>query len=276
MAFTFNFVTPVQIRHAALATMAVILTYDGLVIAPSRLHGEMLPFAIFVTAISIFSLTTRWRLENAERQEFKSREALVAANRRLQTLTEKLAAQANTDPLTGIANRRRLQQLLDETWAEAITRGHWIGIALADIDHFKTLNDACGHEDGDLCLQRVADRLQAIVTRKGGHLARYGGEEFVAIVLFADPDAIVTLGEELRSGIEALHIPNPGLAENAHMTISVGASSMIPTETTKPTILLRAADRALYEAKHRGRNTVVGLAAVSHAEDLMTADLRRA
>ncbi|TPW30343.1 GGDEF domain-containing protein [Pararhizobium mangrovi] len=256
IAFTFNFVAPLRFRHAVLTTLAVLLVYDVHLFAVSSV--EMQPTAIFVTVIALFSLITRWRLERAERNEFLGRRAQAKLNGELVDLTERLTELASTDPLTGLANRRRLQDVLRESWEEAERNGEWVGAAIADIDHFKRFNDAVGHFDGDECLKTVASRLAAVASRAGGTIARFGGEEFAILAPDADPDAILRFGEELRHAVDQSAIPHPGLGENRHVTVSVGVSSTIPIRDIDAGDVLRAADAALYEAKQRGRDMVVG------------------
>jgi len=258
IAFTFNFVMPLRFKHAAWTTLAVLLVYNTQIVLAARLNVEMQPTAVFVTIITLFSLYTRWRLEKAERSEFISRNTQAQLNHELQALTKHLAILATTDPLTGLPNRRQLQDVLDKYWSHAERNGEWIGAAIADIDHFKLVNDAVGHLEGDVCLKSMADRLENVAVRAGGSVARFGGEEFVVLAPGTDPDAILRMGEEMRSEINRVPILHPGLPDGAHVTISVGVSSTIPSARVGSVDLLRAADTALYEAKARGRNTVVG------------------
>ncbi len=167
---------------------------------------------------------------------------LAAANGRLEELSLR-------DELTGIANRRRLQQALAEEWSH--TR-QAISFLLLDLDFFKRLNDSHGHLAGDLALQAVAGFLAKAVRTHGGLAARYGGEEFAVLLPGLDLDAALQVGERLRAGIEALAIPNDG----AVLTGSVGAAVLLPALDRTPEALIEAADLALYRAKAGGRNRV--------------------
>jgi diguanylate cyclase (GGDEF)-like protein len=170
---------------------------------------------------------------------------LAAANARLEELSLR-------DELTGIANRRRLQQALAEEWSH--TRQS-IAFLLLDLDYFKRLNDTQGHLAGDLCLQSVAGFVAEEVRPHGGLAARYGGEELAVLLPGLGLDRALQVAERLRAGIEALAIPNAG-APLGHLTASVGAAAMLPDVGATPDGLIEAADLALYQAKAEGRNRV--------------------
>jgi diguanylate cyclase (GGDEF)-like protein len=166
---------------------------------------------------------------------------LAAANGRLEELSLR-------DELTGIANRRRLQQALAEEWGH--TRQS-IAFLLLDLDFFKRLNDTHGHLAGDLCLQSVAGLVAEAVRPHGGLAARYGGEEIAVLLPGLGLDRALQVAERLRAGIEALAIPNLG-----RLTASVGAAAMLPGAGQSPGGLIEAADLALYQAKAEGKNRV--------------------
>jgi diguanylate cyclase (GGDEF)-like protein len=171
----------------------------------------------------------------------------------LRTANDKLAALSVTDELTGLPNRRRFTDVLDETWTGEHPDGRRVAVAMIDIDHFKRFNDRYGHPAGDACLRRVAQAMQA-TTRGSDTICRYGGEEFVMILPDTDVDRAVAVGERVRAAVAALAIPhsdNPG----GVVSISVGVAAAAPAGTTAAE-LLAAADGALYEAKGAGRNRV--------------------
>lgn len=170
---------------------------------------------------------------------------LAAANARLEELSLR-------DELTGIANRRRLQQALAEEWSH--TRQS-IAFLLLDLDFFKRLNDSHGHLAGDLCLQTVAGFVAEAVRPHGGLAARYGGEEIAVLLPGLGLDRALQVAERLRAGIEALAIPNAG-APLGRLTASVGAAAILPAADQTPGGLIEAADLALYQAKEEGRNRV--------------------
>ncbi len=159
-----------------------------------------------------------------------------------------------TDPLTGLANRRRLQDILDVEWRRAQRSAQPIALAMIDIDHFKLYNDYYGHAAGDTCLQRVAAELRHS-TRDFDLVARFGGEEFAVVMPGTDNDAAITLAERVRVAIATLGIANPSAAERI-VTISVGVGTIVPSPGTAPESLVETADAELYRAKRGGRNRV--------------------
>jgi diguanylate cyclase (GGDEF)-like protein len=170
---------------------------------------------------------------------------LAGANGRLEELSRR-------DELTGIANRRRLQQALAEEWTH--TRQS-IAFLLLDLDYFKRLNDTHGHLAGDLALQSAAGFVAEAARPHGGLAARYGGEELAVLLPGLGLDRAVQVAEQLRAGIEALAIPNRD-APLGHLTTSVGVAAMLPGLDQTLEGLIEAADLALYQAKDEGRNRV--------------------
>lgn len=166
-----------------------------------------------------------------------------------------LRQQVDLDSLTGLANRRCFDRTLAEAWMKGCADGTPIGLIMIDIDHFKLFNDHYGHQGGDDCLRRVARHAQPGI-RDTDLLARYGGEEFAAILPGATPSTTQAIAERMRAAISALQIPHEGVGPGAHVSISLGGVSLIPSESGQPASLVEAADRCLYAAKHAGRNRV--------------------
>ena len=162
---------------------------------------------------------------------------------------------ATSDELTGLANRRRLNEVLAVETARAQRSGHALGLAMIDIDQFKDYNDHYGHQAGDDCLKQVALAIAGAAQRAGDLAARYGGEEFVLILPDADANAARRVAEGLRQSIEALglhHVRSP----SGRVTVSIGVAALASGGPTDPESLLHAADTALYRAKNEGRNQV--------------------
>ena len=158
---------------------------------------------------------------------------------------------ASTDPLTGLANRRALDQWLREAQA-GLEQGGSLVVLLHDMDHFKSINDGFGHDVGDAVLKRVAGLLQANC-RPGDLAVRYGGEEFLLALIGVDPHGAVDIAERLRSSIERHDWPS--IVPALRVTVSIGVAAA--GETSDPASLLTLADRRLYAAKHGGRNRVI-------------------
>jgi diguanylate cyclase (GGDEF)-like protein len=175
--------------------------------------------------------------------------ALEDANRRLTELSHR-------DPLTGVANRRRFEEVLETEWRRAFRSGSPLSVLMADVDYFKLYNDTHGHPEGDACLRGVAAAFQSGLKRASDLLARYGGEEFIVLLPDTALDRAAALAEDLRAGVQALGIPHPGAPAAPVVTVSLGVAACRPAEGGAPTDLVAAADRALYLAKERGRNRV--------------------
>lgn len=175
---------------------------------------------------------------------------LEKTNKELQRLT-------SLDGLTGIANRRRFDEYLDQEWMRAARGNKVVSLILIDIDHFKTYNDNYGHQGGDDVLRRVAQAIDQGTNRPGDLAARYGGEEFAIILPDTDPDGAEIVAEKIRQAVEKLGIHHAHSSAADYVTISMGVASIIPREGILPSMLIVAADEALYEAKHTGRNRFV-------------------
>ncbi|MDY0963926.1 diguanylate cyclase [Massilia sp. CFBP9026] len=164
---------------------------------------------------------------------------------------------ALVDPLTRIANRRHFDAFLDKEWQRAIRSGQPLSLIVLDVDHFKGYNDSLGHAAGDACLQAIAEALQSHAMRPTDLAARYGGEEFVVLLADTGSSAAARLGESIRAHIERLAIPNPRSEGSGVVTVSVGVACIVPTLFDDIRSFFISADRAMYEAKARGRNQVV-------------------
>ncbi|MGM0517280.1 MAG: transporter substrate-binding domain-containing diguanylate cyclase [Pseudomonadota bacterium] len=153
------------------------------------------------------------------------------------------------DKLTGVYNRHRLDQVLEDETRKAERYGDTFGVILLDIDHFKQINDRFGHRSGDIVLREFVDVLRELC-RRSDILGRWGGEEFLIIAPHADRTTLLTLAEKLRTAIEARRF-----SEAEHVTTSIGAS--VYREHDNTDTLIKRADDALYEAKRAGRDRVV-------------------
>ena len=164
---------------------------------------------------------------------------------------------ALVDPLTRIANRRHFDAFLDKEWQRAIRSSQPLSLIVLDVDHFKGYNDSLGHAAGDACLQAIAEALQSHAMRPTDLAARYGGEEFVVLLADTGNVAAARIGEAVRAHVERLAIPNPRATGYGIVTVSIGVSTSVPTLFDDIRSFFISADRAMYEAKARGRNQVV-------------------
>lgn len=171
-------------------------------------------------------------------------------------LEDKLRALAVTDGLTGLMNRRRLDEVLGEEWARARRQGTPVSLLMVDIDHFKPFNDHYGHPEGDRVLARVGQLLRGQVQRPGDVVARYGGEEFSLVLPFTDEEGAMTIARRVREAVAGAAIPHTASPQGPLLTLSVGVATGRPGRDQPASALLDAADRALYAAKQAGRDTI--------------------
>ena len=161
-----------------------------------------------------------------------------------------------TDGLTGIANRRRFDEVLALEWSRASRTGQPLALAMLDIDWFKPYNDHYGHQAGDACLQRVAQVISSSICRGTDLVARYGGEEFVFIAPATNAEAALSLAERLCEEFRAIALPHEHSSYGC-VTVSIGVASMIPEVDQNSNALIQAADQAMYRAKASGRNMAI-------------------
>ena len=184
---------------------------------------------------------------------------LARVVRELELANRKLEQLSMSDGLTGIANRRSFDQRLTEEWQRHAQSEESLALLLVDVDCFKALNDACGHVFDDECLRELARLCAEIVDGTQAHVSRYGGEEFVLLLPGCDLDEAQRLGVDLCRRIEALAIGHPASIVASHITVSIGVSAAHPDPRQPSECLIAVADRALYAAKAKGRNGVVGM-----------------
>lgn len=164
---------------------------------------------------------------------------------------------SQTDPLTQVANRRRFDDAYGIEWRRAARSGSLLAVAILDVDDFKRYNDSNGHQAGDTCLRRVGEVLNRCVSRAGELVARYGGEEFAIILPNLDRRAAQNVAESVRKSVEALHIPRASFDPDHFVTVSIGVTARQVCHDECKDALLGEADKALYQAKASGKNTVL-------------------
>jgi len=231
----------------------------------SQVAGPIQTATLLASIVTLMLLASGMTLMNQERAEHdlaQNREVLKQQNLALQNYAaeleaanQKLAALSITDGLTGLANRRRFDEVLAVESARAQRTGQLLAILMIDIDWFKKYNDHYGHQAGDVCLSRVASVLKGSARRPSDLVARYGGEEFTVITTDTDVDKAGKLADALCRAVAALEIPH---AQSLHgkITISIGFAADVPDQENGGEALLKRADAALYQAKDAGRNQV--------------------
>ena len=162
---------------------------------------------------------------------------------------------ASIDGLTGLANRRCLDETMDREWRRAMRDRTPISILMLDVDHFKRYNDLYGHLEGDACLRQVADCARTIVHRPADLLARYGGEEFVVVLPNTESAGALALAEQIRVAVANMALGHVGNSLQ-RVTVSIGCATQSPQRDSTSDLLFTAADQALYQAKSAGRNRI--------------------
>lgn len=191
----------------------------------------------------------------------KSNVELEAINinleKKVEERTRQLEALSNQDGLTGIANRRKLDEYLRHEFDLAARNAFSLSLIILDIDFFKHFNDTYGHPAGDDCLKKVAQALSDSLHRSSDFAARYGGEEFVAILSNSSHEAACTIGERIRANIQRLEIPHEASSVAQRVTVSLGICTLDNCKTTSLHDFIILADELLYKAKKNGRNRIV-------------------
>lgn len=200
-----------------------------------------------------------WRGRNRGRELTRT---LVERNEELQAARTEAARLSSLDGLTQLATQQYFLEFLENEWRRSLREVTPVSLIMIDLDHFKAYNDQLGHEAGDDCLKRVAGAARATVGRPGDVVARYGGEEFVVVLGRTHSAGAATLATKLHAAVEALKLPHPASPVGNHVTISLGVATAVPSRgaTWQEIELIAAAERALADAKHKGRNRI------SHAE----------
>ncbi|WP_199339082.1 MULTISPECIES: diguanylate cyclase domain-containing protein [Nostoc] len=174
----------------------------------------------------------------------------------MQATNEELKRLVNLDPLTQIANRRRFDECFYVEWRRLKRDRLPLSLILLDIDFFKRYNDTYGHLMGDDCLRRVASALKSVVQRPADLVARYGGEEFVVILPNTRHQGAIYIAQKILEAVRNLAIPHAKSSISNYVTVSIGFVSIVPNSKLSPEHLIEAADKALYTAKHQGRDRI--------------------
>lgn len=189
--------------------------------------------------------------DSVDANSAKLRRRLVEAKKLRQ-----LSAEANIDELTGLNNRREFEKLYHRLWRICSRKKLSLSIIMIDVDHFKRFNDSLGHLQGDYCLSKVAENISHSVQRSSDIVARYGGEEFVVALFDAGLEQSRLVAEKIRTAVEAAGLSHPENPDGSCVTVTLGVCITDPHPDTSPTTAIDLADKALYDAKKRGRNQV--------------------
>ncbi|MDC0834510.1 Adenylate cyclase [Geitlerinema sp. FC II] len=209
----------------------------------------------------------RTALFSTETVDLRGQECLLAilhditerkrAEAALETANRQLHHIATSDSLTQIANRRRFDEYLNHEWQRMARERQPLSLILCDVDDFKRFNDTYGHPTGDVCLKQIAQAMRRSVKRPADLVARYGGEEFAVVLPNTHANGALKVARAIREEVWKLAIPHATSRVSDRVTLSLGVATQIPVFARLPELLVAASDRALYEAKARGRNCAV-------------------
>jgi diguanylate cyclase (GGDEF)-like protein len=244
-----NTIQRLPFRHALFVSTTISVAYVAAIAGSDHMPGPAAFVAVAMLAACAYTtLASNYYHERDARRNF------------LLTLREKFRhAQADAaskiDALTGLGNRRRLGDQLQQLWRSDRDEDSSVAVVMVDVDHFKSFNDTYGHPAGDSCLKRIASCIVAELRNENDLAFRYGGEELVIVLPDTDIIGATHLAERLRRAIEGLAIPNENAGTRKFVTASLGVAASAPSVLSSDE-LIAAADVALYAAKRNGRNRV--------------------
>ena len=216
-------------------------------------RGWLQVSAILLTALLLLTGILGYN-RGLHRRQRQLRQLVADRTEALRNANQRLTELSYSDPLTGIANRRRLMEAMRAAIQRASDLRRPVGLIVADVDHFKNFNDEHGHLAGDVALKAIANAMQSTL-REQDLVARFGGEEFACLMIDADAEMVSRIAERMRALVEAL--PPRSLGNDTDgMTISAGLASGVPSVGMTPEALFQIADAALYRAKAAGRNRI--------------------
>lgn len=229
-------------RDPMLSDIPVIFT-TGLGDTEDEVHGLSLGAIDYVTK-PIHPVVLRNRVKN---------------HIELKKLRDHLAEIAVTDALTGLHNRRKLDDLMQEALRSRAASDSWLSLIMLDIDFFKQFNDTYGHQSGDQCIYMIASALNRAVKAASGFSARYGGEEFVCVLPDTNSEAAQAIAGNIRSQVKQLQIPHRNSTVSSCVTISIGIATARTDSGLVMKDWIQAADAQLYNAKSEGRDRVTSI-----------------
>lgn len=227
------------------AAMVVFLVLQGILLA-WRFHETYLKVENLAEENSLMIAEIRGLNRTLEDRIQARTQELENSNARLEELTR-------IDPLTGLANRRAVDERYHLEKALSRREGTSLAVLMLDIDAFKPYNDNYGHPAGDICLQQISAVIRGCCSRGTDLAARYGGEEFIVLLSNTTVEGAVTLAEKIRSEIEELKLPHEYSTTAPYITVSIGVAAGVPADDPEMRLIYEA-DRALYKAKSAGRN----------------------
>lgn len=248
-----NMLLILRFRYALVYTLAAAAIMILSVVCKSGLSYE-LKFSLLIQGLTatFFALYANWNVERNRSRGFLLELAARARAETAERVGQRFLDQSLTDPLTGLPNRRALEQRLEASFRDDGA----LALLMVDVDHFKPYNDMLGHQAGDACLRDIAHALGRVCRDRGAYVGRFGGEEFTVVLNQADDAAGLELADALIASVRALHLPHPSRPDSlTHVTVSVGVCVTPSARLAAKELMISIADEALYAAKKGGRNT---------------------
>lgn len=183
-----------------------------------------------------------------------SQDELINITKHLEVSNKQLKELSNQDGLTKIPNRRYFEEQLGREWRRCMRSSSSISLMMCDIDYFKKLNDTYGHQQGDVCLKKIANALRSVCRRPADMAARYGGEEFAIVLPETSTNGALTVASRVHETIARLKIEHESSPISGYVTLSIGIATVIPKREQSFEGLILSADQALYLAKQNGRS----------------------
>ncbi|NQZ86889.1 MAG: diguanylate cyclase [Colwellia sp.] len=214
---------------------------------------NVLPLAVFISFI-LFTIYIALYIHFISKRTAIAQKNVEDKNQEINKVNKQLELLSRSDGLTGIANRRCMDDFFEREWRLAIRNKTLLSFVIIDIDFFKLYNDNYGHPEGDDCLKKVAKNLESTLKRPTDFIARYGGEEFS--IILPNTTNVAEIAENCRHSVESLNILHEYSSVAQVITISIGICTVAPTKIMRSRTLIETADKALYLAKNKGRNRV--------------------
>jgi len=241
--------------------VALVVLAFNLLLLPTSLHS-MYIWLMRIAAPALLAAVLKLR-----RDVMLARDALAKAaerDRELRRTNQELAHMVSVDPMTGVGNRRCFEQSLEREHARMLRDASSLSLILIDVDYFKFLNDSQGHQRGDEYLVKVAEELRSCAMRPADVVSRIGGEEFALILPETDESGVLVIAERARRAVSDLRLTHFASPVGPFLTISLG---VVTSTSGNMKELIAAADRALYAAKHAGRNRVASYGSLQPSND---------
>jgi diguanylate cyclase (GGDEF)-like protein len=247
----------IQTQANAPSELFAHLSREQLIFELVKLHQEVEHLHSEKNDLEIVLETTAEHADGIETQLRSSYREIGRLCRELAVANQELKRLAHGDALTGLANRRRFDQYIEQSWQRLAHTQQPLSLILCDVDFFKLYNDAYGHPAGDECLREISQAIRQGVKRASDLVARYGGEEIAVVLPNTDAMGALSIAQTIGECVRNLQLPHQGSTIHQYVTISLGVASHVPNPSLSGEALIADADAALYEAKRTGRDRAI-------------------